>query len=380
MYERAAGMRNVALDGVRGIAIALVIFYHAFANLAATPQPGAPLAWAGKSAWVGVDLFFVLSGYLITGILLQTRDRPGYFRIFYMRRFFRIFPLYYSYLLFLFLVARFHVKWQAIHLSWHFFYLSNLGMAFHDAGGLVSHLWSLSVEEQFYLVWPALILLVPRRHTIATIAVLFCVLAATRQYFGLVSANNYVVYGILHFDGLLLGSALAVWIRSSPNPPQAVRAARAALAVMLISGGILFAEMLHNHGLIWWSWHGVQYLNYSLIAAAGTAFVAMTLYSGAKSPINQALKSRPLVALGKYSYAIYLVQIPLDAEFRNFHLSPSGVTGAILYTILLGGASFLCALATWTLLERPCLALKERWFAYQPAAPPTPVAAFKVTA
>ena len=368
----AAGARNVSLDGIRGIAIALVIFYHAFGDVTTTSHWAAPIVWAANSGWVGVDLFFVLSGYLITGILLQTRDRSGYFRIFYMRRFFRIFPLYYSYLFFLFLVARVHVKWRAINLLWHVFYLSNVSMALHDSSALVSHLWSLSVEEQFYLVWPALILLVPRRHTIAVIGALFCLLVVIRQWFGMVSANNYVVYGILHLDGLLLGSALAVFHRSSPRLP---RAATAAWAVLLIAGGILFTEVFHNRGLIWWSWRGSQYLNYSLVAVAGVALVAATVYSGAHSRINHALTFRPLVALGKYSYAMYILQTPLDAEFRIFHVHQYGVPGAILYTILLGGASFVCALGTWKVLERPCLELKERWFPYPSPATRRPVMA-----
>jgi peptidoglycan/LPS O-acetylase OafA/YrhL len=358
-----AGTRNASLEGIRGIAIGLVIFYHAFGGAGANSVWTAPVAWLAASSWAGVDLFFALSGFLITGILLDTRGRPGYLRIFYMRRFLRIAPVYYSFLAALFLISRFHVRWQSIHLLWHVFYLSNVSMAVRDSGSLVSHLWSLSVEEQFYLIWPSFILVIWRpRRTMAVIAGLFFLLVAARQWFGLFSANNYVVYGILHLDGLLLGSALAVFHRCFPVPPRAGRRAR---AVLLATGSILAAELVRNHGLIWWQWRGLQYLNYSLIAVFGTALIALTLYTDAKSGINRILASRPLVTLGKYSYAMYILQTPVHAELDRLHLRPSGFGESLAYTVLVGGISFAGAVVSWHILEKRCIELKERWFSYK---------------
>jgi len=359
MSAQKVEARNISLDGIRGLAISLVVVYHAFNGVETTYQWEAVITWVAHSSWVGVDLFFVLSGFLITGILLRTRDQAGYFRRFYMRRFLRIFPIYYSFLCVLFLGSLFHPAWRQLHLIWHLFYLSNVDMALHRTQALVAHLWSLSVEEQFYIVWPALIFLIPRGRTILMIGTIFCLLVLGRQYFGLIGSNNYLVYAMLHLDGLLLGSALAVFNRASPGD---TRAAGVATAVILAFGGILSFEVLRFHGLNWWEWKGIQYLNYSLVAACGASFVTLALYSGDRSPINRVMRCRPLVALGKYSYAIYILQTPFDAELRNFNLRPSGFAGAILYAVFLGGASFVCALGTWRFLEQPCIALKDRWF------------------
>lgn len=362
---QSAGKRNVALDGIRGLAIALVVFYHAFGGVTATSPWTAPVVELAGSSWIGVDLFFVLSGFLITGTLVDTRDRPGYFRIFYARRFLRIFPLYYSFLFALFLIGRFHVKWRSIHLLWHVFYLSNVSMALRDAPNVVAHLWSLSVEEQFYLIWPSVIFLIARprhwRSTLTVIGALLCALIAGRQIFGLYSANNYVVYGILHLDGLLLGAALAVFYRCVPESPRARLVAR---AVIIFSAGILVAEMIQSHGLNWWDWRGPRYLNYTLIAALGTALIALTLYSGPQSGIARIFAWRPLGTLGKYSYAMYVLHTPINAELWSFHLQPSSVAGAFLYTLLLGGISLAGAVASWNILEKRCLELKDRWFSY----------------
>src|SRR6266849_980858 len=181
------GARNVRLDGIRGIAIALVIVHHAFQDIHGTNNLTSLIAHLADSCWVGVDLFFVLSGYLITGILLKSRDRVGYFRVFYMRRLLRIFPLYYCFLGGLLMIGFFKANLMAkMDFSWNFFYLSNVRVALHGwPWRPLGHLWSLSVEEQFYLVWPTVIFLMPRRRSFAAIVGLFCVFLAVRQGFGL---------------------------------------------------------------------------------------------------------------------------------------------------------------------------------------------------
>ncbi|HEY3826956.1 MAG TPA: acyltransferase [Bryobacteraceae bacterium] len=141
------------LDGVRGIAILFVLIAHFGAPLA----PWGPLRELLGAGRYGVDLFFVLSGYLITGILLETRGQANYFKRFYLRRVFRIFPIYYLYLgLYFAVVGR-----TRISPLWYMAYVSN----WRDARlqpSLLLHFWSLAIEEQFYLVWPLIVLLVPR--------------------------------------------------------------------------------------------------------------------------------------------------------------------------------------------------------------------------
>jgi peptidoglycan/LPS O-acetylase OafA/YrhL len=152
------------LDGVRGFAFALVFFLHA------------DYFYGG---WVGVQLFFVLSGFLITDILLRMKEKfsaGDFFRKFYGRRFLRIFPLYYFYLLLMFVVTAIvlqigyrigYMERFRDHLPYAIFYvydLFNASSAFKGESWLIGHLWSLSLEEQFYIVWPLLVFLTPQKH------------------------------------------------------------------------------------------------------------------------------------------------------------------------------------------------------------------------
>src|SRR5262249_55951728 len=159
--RRGAYLRE--LDGVRGVAILLVMLFHFGAVVS---EGGAPTGAASKlvqravgAGWCGVDLFFVLSGFLITGILYDTKGQPGYYRTFYARRTVRIFPLYYG-----LLVASFLVRpWAGLgppapegYQGWFWLYLANVLRVVHggEACGRLEHFWSLAVEEHFYLIWP----------------------------------------------------------------------------------------------------------------------------------------------------------------------------------------------------------------------------------
>lgn len=359
--------RNLCLDGIRGIAIALVIVHHAFANVAVSSAFMAWIVSLTRSAWVGVDLFFVLSGYLITGILLRSRDRRGYFRIFYMRRFFRIFPLYYSCLALL--VAVWFVSpglRSSLALPWNFFYLANVHFALAAwTWPPISHLWSLSVEEQFYLIWPALIFLMPRRRTLAAILALFCGFVLFRQGVAMGGgANATLIYAVFHLDGLLVGAALAALHLAAPD---ARRGRSAAWAILAGASAALVFECLRNRGLIWSSWKGLEYLNYSLVAVAGAALIGVSIYSDAGAWVNRIFRWPVLTALGKYSYCIYILHYPIDFVCRKLHLHPAGFAATIPYAILLGGAAFGCAAITWKFLEEPCIRLKDRLFTYEAA-------------
>lgn len=204
-----------ALDGIRGLAVLFVLLYHSGAAVL-----------GGFLLQSGVDLFFVLSGFLITTILVRTRDRSDYFRLFYLRRAVRIFPLYYLVLgamvagAALAIAAGVHANLgypEAQNLldnqGWGWLYQVNNLIAFEgpNAFPAMSHLWSLSVEEQFYLAWPLVVFFVPRRHLFSV-----CVgLAAFSMVFRSVS---YVVierdfayhFTLCRFDGLALGAAGAV--------------------------------------------------------------------------------------------------------------------------------------------------------------------------
>ena len=161
------------LDGLRGIAVLLVVAVHFFPQFKMSNWAESWLAKIPENGWTGVDLFFVLSGFLITGILIDASDKPHRFRNFYMRRVLRIFPLYLGVLV---VVLWLIPDVTGLELppiirtnqAWLWFHLSNVKMVlendyiFNTGWVNLAHLWTLAVEEHFYLVWPAAIFFVPR--------------------------------------------------------------------------------------------------------------------------------------------------------------------------------------------------------------------------
>ena len=158
--------RVPGLDGLRGVAILMVVVLHFTFLLTRDYRRFAPL-YAARLGFIGVDLFFVLSGFLITGILLDSKDSPRYFRNFYARRFLRIFPPWYLFLVFVFFVApriALGVAGGSIARWWYFSYLTNFALVRYGEGNAFADIgWSLAIEEQFYLVWPAVVLLLSGR-------------------------------------------------------------------------------------------------------------------------------------------------------------------------------------------------------------------------
>src|SRR5262245_13745 len=182
MKRPALGTDRVpALDGLRGLAILPVMLTHFVSDgdLSPVSKVDEIVSATLTLGWVGVELFFVLSGFLITGILLDSRGAPHYFRNFYIRRTLRIFPLYYGFLALWLGVLPLFYKWPndvlkvvSIPVSpvWSWAYLTNIVQALHDdwrAGPpYTTHFWSLAIEEQFYLVWPTVVFLFSRRRLV----------------------------------------------------------------------------------------------------------------------------------------------------------------------------------------------------------------------
>ena len=195
------------LDGVRAIAAMMVIFFH-------MGQMGIPLRGPISFGQSGVDLFFVLSGFLITSILLKARPEDwGEVRKFYVRRSLRIFPLYYGYLI----VA---TIFGAGVTGFYWVYLQNYRIAMGAPMGEVGHFWSLAVEEQFYLVWPFVVLFLPRRHLVKALWLMLggCILCRTV----LVTTSHVDVFylTLTRLDGLCGGALLAVYQYRGLLPPS----------------------------------------------------------------------------------------------------------------------------------------------------------------
>jgi peptidoglycan/LPS O-acetylase OafA/YrhL len=353
------------LDGVRGIAVSLVLLFHL----------QVPLFGIG---WCGVDLFFVLSGYLITTILLATKDSPRFFRNFYARRVLRIFPLYFSALFVVFCLAlpvaeRLHVA-RAVPFSeqlWYWLYLSNWRNASGHILYYLSHFWTLAVEEQFYLLWPFLVFFLGRRSLIKVCAgsILFCLLARSALCWN-GSLTELLHRGTLfRLDDLAWGGLLAL---TASDPKLSVQLknygkAGVSLAITVLAAILILAgPSALSRPMI-----SVGYSALGLTSACLVWFASRP--SGHFDGLSGILNFGPLRSFGKYSYGIYVLHYPvvillqmggerITTRFSWLHSSG----GLLLLRIVLGfGLSYAAALLSWNLLEKRVLQLKER-FAYLP--------------
>jgi peptidoglycan/LPS O-acetylase OafA/YrhL len=352
--------RVAELDGIRGIAILLVFGMH-FGTPACPPGIVHNVLGFG---WVGVELFFVLSGFLITGILLDSKDKTDYFRRFYLRRVFRILPIYYAIVIFAFhilpLIARVTGGMETSAYghgeeAWYWVYLFNWRDATHQNGHL-RHLWSLAIEEQFYIAWPLVVYLTrPRvlKYVCAGVAIASAVLRFAAGYAGI---NEYFLYLGTPFrlDGLALGALLALAARDPILQKRVGRVMRWAwpaamlviAAVVARSGPGLLAPAMAKYG-------------YASIAAVCWAIVAYGVgQAGTNGRFAKFLRNPWLVRFGKYSYGLYVWHF----LFVNIVHRYVGSSWLRLPLALVIGVtvSYGAALLSWKLIEEPCARLKER--------------------
>jgi peptidoglycan/LPS O-acetylase OafA/YrhL len=374
--------RMPALDGLRGLAIIAVLVYH-FVSLAVADAGGGGPAFDSVltkitgAGWVGVDLFFVLSGFLITGILYDTRlaQSGSYFRHFYARRCLRIFPAHYVYLALLFLLIP--VLAPAAHGAndslahdrlWFVAYLGNILPAIHGAKRpdffVTGHLWSLAVEEQFYLVWPAVVLLLGRRRLMMGCLIMIAGALVTRVTMTAAGVNGAASLTLApaRMDSLAIGALIALALRDPRSalalrrwlPPLAVGAA-AAITVLSIWEGRLAAL------------DGPSYtVGYTLIAIVFGALLLKSLSARPGSAFGRLVAAPPLRSAGKYSYAMYLVHLPIawllfqrtDLAVSVPTLFGSHVPGELAFAAAAAVPTFALAWLSWRLLEGPLLRLK----------------------
>ena len=363
------------LDGVRAIAIVGVLLYHATLGLRAEGAAGSALLTLAGAGWMGVDLFFVLSGFLITGILLETKGSDGYYRTFAVRRALRILPVYYAALLLLLLgslLLRGALAAEGAALreaqGWYWLHAANLLVARHGFTPLMhtGHFWSLAVEEQFYLAWPLVVALCSvdrlRRACVALIVGALAVRIALVWHAGESFVESAYVLPIARLDALALGAWLAVVARA----PGGLEAAWPRVRALGLLGVALLAAHWALTGTLQWGPWPMQTLGYTAAALASVAVVAAA--ARATGWLRTVLASGPLRYVGRRSYALYVVHFPLIWIASHAGLSRraagrfvgSEPAGAVLWTLLLVAASVLLAEASWRAIERPCLALKDR--------------------
>ena len=362
------------LDGLRAVAILLVFFLHA------------DYVYIG---WIGVQLFFVLSGFLITNILLkmkETESAGNYFKKFYGRRFLRIFPVYYFYLALMFAITA-----VLIHIDYHKTYMElfqkqapyalayaynlfNASTAYSAESRLIGHFWSLSTEEQFYIFWPLILLLTPKKRLkkLFIAGVLFgplfrlgiTALYKFNQASFLYSKMGVVIY-VLPFsqvDAFALGAMITQF-----KFPKAKLQFFTLLALLPVVGlatqyystgaldtpsalGFLF-PLQYNLKQVW----GYFYLNY---------LFALLIYLVVRERMFlRVLETKAMRYIGKISYGLYVYHyatIWFVARIRDFGLQES--IAKPLTLILSAAITFLLASLSYKYLEKPILDLKDRFF------------------
>ena len=329
------------LDAVRGLAVLAVLVHNTDKDLYT--------GFVSRNGWMGVDLFFVLSGFLITGILLDTKNTESYFRNFYARRCLRIWPLYYCTLLFMFVAvplvrpSEAHQIFEPRSMPWwsYFVYLQNfLVPVITRATGPLGVTWSLAVEEQFYLVWPLVVRFCSSK-TLSKIAVAFICLDPALRFFLVQRGFNVYPNPFCRLDGLMWGALLALLFRSE--------AFRREKYVSLGWVALLIASPL---AIV--TADRVLWAVYSFTALGSASFVYLALASKNKW-LQVSLSNRFLIYSGVISYGIYLLEkIPSDA-LKSLH--PNSHPAVVL--VVTAATTYAMATLSWNLLEKPALRLKR---------------------
>lgn len=313
----------------------------------------------------GVDIFFVLSGFLITSILLKARGCTNYFRVFYARRSLRILPLYYV------AVAAAMIALQPPFRTQFWFWInaSNFISCYEPSIVLpLTHFWTLAVEEQFYLLWPVLVLFISKRAL-----KILCLIMAPLQYalrsLPSVQHLDYLYSNFsyrltpFHSEGLFLGAWLALWLSDRIVLPTDVKWVRVGLTVSLAWVGVIVWPFQDGHPML-------IRMTYAAISSLTVCVIALVVLQP-HGWVARALSWKPLALVGRYSFCMYIVHQPLIFQLRRLtpHFFQEHRWGFPLMYAEMFLLTFVIAALSWRLLEEPILSLK-RFFMYQTAKTP----------
>lgn len=304
-----------ALDGIRGLAILLVVLFHNFGFMRYF-----------SFGWLGVDLFFVLSGFLITGILMRSAGQENFLRNFYMRRVLRIFPLYYLCLIiFLIILPAFHkapagLKYYVDNQWWFWTYLQNWLFIIKKttSSDILHHFWSLAVEEQFYLIWPLIILLVRKPKLLIVIMSTVLITVICLRYIiwekQIENLAYFNLYTFSRIDGIAIGSIMALVHQLD----HGFLKKNSTIIVLLLAGAnflFYFINSRNNFGFPY-----MAIIGYTTFALMFALLIYEAVTGGSKI-INVLFNNGILKFFGKISYGFYVYHWPLFVLLNPLLLS-----------------------------------------------------------
>jgi|SRR5579871_1545905 len=351
------------LDGLRGIAILLVVLFHFNAAFA----PSWRFAQFFQIGWIGVDLFFVLSGYLITGILLDSVGRPGYYFSFITRRTLRIFPVYYACLI-LYCVLTYipkAIEWNEFWRSggwWYAIYLGNVKNFVENswpALGLLTPLWSLQVEEQFYLSFPFVVRAASRTNLARILMGSVIAALGLRIVLTIALPSNLLgTYTLMpcRMDPLAMGGLIAIARREWPE-----RLKSFAIPAITIVSSVAFLGICYRTNLTPWS-NLMRTIGYTALDLAFAGLLVIVVSARPRGLLG-ILRFPFLVWLGMISYGVYLLQVPAELVTGRWLTPLLGVgRGSALEFLLALALVMGTAWLSWRFFESPILRLRNRRF------------------
>jgi peptidoglycan/LPS O-acetylase OafA/YrhL len=357
------------LDGFRGLAILLVFVFHLGNSRNLNSLWERRIETITSGGWLGVDMFFALSGFLISGILVDSLNDERYFKNFYIRRALRIFPLFYGVLLALALLTPLlHLQWQWGHLSY-LVYVQNIAAFFNPSlnavppGINLEHFWSLAVEEQFYLIWPFVIWKIRDLRKLTQLSLILIAGGLVLRFILLAFSHTNSVYVWIykslptHADGLLIGAIAAFMIRQ-----KSVAAFYEQTRWIFYAAALCLVAILVTQGPYYGAF-AMASLGYTIVAIV---FVGILLRALVPNTLTARFFNLGFLRLcGKYSYGIYVYHI-LFGEFLVHYMYSlqarlhSRLLGGLAYIALHFVGSFLIAVLSYHLFESRFLKLKDR--------------------